>query len=242
VLSGQELARYDRQLTIPDWGEDGQRKLKDSKVVVVGVGGLGSAVLLYLAVAGVGTIRVVDSDVVALTNLNRQVLYTDADVGRKKVDSGVEKLGALNPYVKVEPMAEPITEENALDILSDYPIVDALDNLPGRYVINRVAVEKGLPLFHGAVHGFEGAATTLIPGTTPCLRCLYREVSRGSVPVAGVTAAVVGCVQATEFLKYVLGIGDMLVGRMLSYDGLAMRFTEFRLKRDPDCDVCGRAD
>ena len=240
MLSGQELARYDRQLAMPDWGEDGQRKLGDSKVVVVGAGGLGSAVLMYLAVAGVGTIRVVDGDVVDLTNLNRQALYTDADIGRKKVESAQEKLRALNPYVKVEPIPEPITDENALDILNDYSIVDALDNLPARYVINRVAVERGLPLFHGAVHGFEGVATTVIPGTTPCLRCLYKETSQESVPVVGVTAAVVGCVQATEFLKYVLGTGDMLLGRMLSYDGLAMRFTEFRLRRDPKCEVCGQ--
>ena len=238
MLTKEELVRYERQIIMPEWGEAGQEKLKKSKVLVAGAGGLGSAILTYLAVAGVGKIRIIDGDKVELGNLNRQMLHSDKDVGRAKVDSAKERLEALNPDIQIETICEVITEGNVFDLVADYPIVDAMDNLPTRHLLNSVAVRRCLPLFHGAVYGFEGRATTIIPGKTPCLRCLYQGVLPGKIPVVGVTPAVIGCVQATEVIKYILGIGEMLVGRLLVYDGLSMRFTELKLRKDPECEVC----
>ena len=174
MLSKRELARYERQTMMPEWGEVGQEKLKGSKILVAGAGGLGSAILTYLAIAGVGKIRIIDGDRVELTNLNRQMLHADKDIGREKVVSAKERLEALNPDIQIEAIGEAIIEENVFDLVADYPIVDAMDNLPTRYLLNRVAVERNLPLFHGAVYGFEGRATTIIPGKTPCRRCLYQ--------------------------------------------------------------------
>jgi adenylyltransferase/sulfurtransferase len=175
---------------------------------------------------------------VELSNLNRQVLHTDRDIGRDKVDSAKEKLELLNPDIKVEAIKELITENNVFDLVGDYPIVDAMDNLPTRLLLNRVAVKKNLPLFHGAVYGFDGRATTIIPGKTACLRCLYQGVISGKIPVVGVTPAVIGCIQATEVIKYILGIGELLADRLLIYDGLSMRFSEVKLKKDPNCPEC----
>lgn len=238
MLSEQELTRYDRQIMIPELGRAGQEKLKKAKVVVAGAGGLGSAVLTYLAVAGVGTIRIVDGDKVELSDLNRQTLHSDKDVGREKVDSAKGKLESLNVDIRVEAVGEVITEENVVALADDCPIVDALDNLPTRYLLNRAAVRRNLPLFHGAVYGFEGRATTIIPGKTPCLRCLYQGVLPGKIPVVGVAPAVIGCIQATEVIKYIVGIGDLLANRLLIYDGLSLRFSEVKLKRDPNCEEC----
>ena len=193
-----ELVRYERQIIIPGWGEEGQEKLKKAKVLVAGAGGLGSAILSYLAIAGVGSIRVIDGDTVELSNLNRQILHSEKDIGRKKVDSASDKLQSLNPHIEIEAIGEFITEDNVFEMVDDYPIVDALDNLPARYLLNRVAVKKNLPLFHGAVYGFEGRATTIIPGKTPCIKCLYKDVLPGKIPVVGVIPAVIGCIQATE--------------------------------------------
>src|SRR4030042_510286 len=205
MLSNRELARYERQMLIPDWGKSGQRKLKRARVIVAGAGGLGSAILTYLAVAGVGDIRIVDSDKVELGNLNRQVLHTDKDIGRYKVDSAKEKLESLNPDIKVEAIKAKITRNNIFKLVENYLIVDALDNLPARLVLNRAAINARLPLFHGAVYGFEGRATTIIPRKTSCLRCLYQDVLPGKIPVVGVAPAVVGCIQAAEAIKYILG-------------------------------------
>jgi len=238
MLSKRELARYQRQILIPEWTKVGQEKLKKAKVLVAGAGGLGSAILTYLAVAGVGRIKIIDGDKVELSNLNRQVLHTDRDIGRDKVDSAKEKLELLNPDIKVEAIKELITENNVFDLVGDYPIVDAMDNLPTRLLLNRVAVKKILPLFHGAVYGFEGRATTVIPGKTSCLKCLYQDVMPGKIPVVGVTPAVIGCIQATEVIKYFLGIGELLTDRLLIYDGLSMRFSEVKLKKDPKCSEC----
>ncbi len=241
MLTQREVARYERQMLIPDWGKSGQRKLKKAGVLVAGAGGLGSAILTYLAVAGVGDIRIVDSDKVEFGNLNRQVLHTDEDIGRYKVDSAKEKLESLNPDIKVEAIKAKITRNNIFKLVGNYLIVDALDNLPTRLVLNRAAIKARLPLFHGAVYGFEGRATTIIPGKTVCLRCLYQDVLPGKIPVVGVTAAVVGCIQAAEVIKYVLGMGDLLENRLLVYDGLSMKFSEVRLKKNPDCEDCGNA-
>jgi adenylyltransferase/sulfurtransferase len=240
MLSRRELARYERQILIPEWTKTGQEKLKKSKVLVAGAGGLGSAILTYLAVAGVGRIRIVDGDKVELSNLNRQVLHSDKDVGRDKVDSAKEKLEVLNPDISVETIKATITKGNVFELVEDYPIVDAMDNLPTRLLLNRAALRSHLPLFHGAVYGFEGRVTTIIPGKTSCLRCLYQGVLPGKVPVVGVTPAIIGCIQATEVIKYLLGIGELLTDRLLLYDGLTMRFSEVKLRRDPNCPECGK--
>ncbi|MEI9479500.1 MAG: HesA/MoeB/ThiF family protein, partial [Deltaproteobacteria bacterium] len=179
MLTPSERERYDRQIMIGEIGEEGQEKLKRSRVFIAGAGGLGSPIAIYLTAAGVGTIRMVDHDHVALSNLNRQVLHWEEDVGRKKVDSAREKLRNLNRAVEIEAIAETITEGNVSKLVSGCDvIVDAMDNLPTRYVLNRCAVETGLPFFHGAVNGFEGRVMTVIPGKTACLRCMYR----GPVP------------------------------------------------------------
>lgn len=240
MLSKRELVRYKRQILIPEWTKSGQGKLKKAKVVVAGAGGLGSAILTYLAVAGVGKIRIIDSDKVELSNLNRQVLHTDNEIGRYKVDSAKKRLELLNPDIDVQGVKAKITEDNVFDLVEDSLIVDALDNLPTRLLLNRAAIKKRLPLFHGAVYGFEGRATTIIPGKTSCLRCLYQEVLPGKIPVVGVTPAVIGCIQATEVIKYILGIGDLLADRLLVYDGLGAKFSEVKLKRDPNCSECKR--
>jgi len=241
MLTRSELARYDRQIMVRGFGVEGQEKLKQARIFIAGAGGLGSAAATYLTAAGVGMIRVVDHDMVELSNLNRQVLHWDEDIGKKKVDSATEKLKRLNQEVEVEAIAEMVTEANISQLVAGFDlIVDAVDNLPTRYLLNKVALEKNIPLFHGAVYGFEGRAMTIIPGETACLRCVYRGVVPGEkFPVIGVTPAVIGCIQATEVIKYIAGIGQLLTNRLLVYDGLNMKFTEFRLKKDQNCEHCG---
>jgi len=241
MLTRSELARYDRQIMVRGFGVEGQEKLKQARIFIAGAGGLGSAAATYLTAAGVGMIRVVDHDMVELSNLNRQVLHWDEDIGKKKVDSATEKLKRLNQEVEVEAIAEMVTEANISQLVAGFDlIVDAMDNLPTRYLLNKVALEKNIPLFHGAVYGFEGRAMTIIPGETACLRCVYRGAVPGEkFPVIGVTPAVIGCIQATEVIKYIAGIGQLLTNRLLVYDGLNMKFTEFRLKKDQNCEHCG---
>ena len=241
MLIRDELERYDRQIMIRGIGEEGQEKLKQARIFIAGAGGLGSPVSTYLVAAGVGMIRVVDHDSVELSNLNRQVLHWDEDIGRRKVDSATEKLKKLNQEAEIEAIGETITEANVSQLLTGFDlIVDALDNLPTRYLLNKVALEKSIPFFHGAVYGFEGRAMTIIPGETACLRCVYRGViPEEKFPVIGVTPAVIGCIQATEVIKYIVGIGQLLTNRLLIYDGLHMKFTEFRVKKDPNCEHCG---
>ena len=241
MLSSEELERYDRQIMIRGFGEDGQEKLKQAKVIIAGSGGLGSPAAIYLVAAGVGTIRLIDHDTVELSNLNRQVLHGDNDIGRNKVDSAVEKLGKLNKYVTIEPIAETINEENISRLVAGFDlIVDAMDNLPTRYILNRAAIENNIPFFHGAVYGLEGRVMTIIPGKTACLKCVYRGlIPQEKFPVIGVTPAIVACLQATEVVKYIVGIGKLLTSKLLVYDGLNMRFTELMVKRDPNCEHCG---
>jgi adenylyltransferase/sulfurtransferase len=226
---------------IEEIGPEGQEKLKRSKVIIAGAGGLGSPIAIYLTVAGIGTIRLIDHDHVALSNLNRQVLYGEEDIGKKKVDSAKTKLGKLNPSVEIEAMAETIREDNVSRLIEGWDvIVDAMDNLPTRYILNRCAVERKIPFFHGAVSGFEGRAMTIVPGETACLRCLYRgDVPQEKFPVVGVTPAVIGVIQATEVIKYLLGIGKLLTNRLLIYDGLNVTFSEFIINKNPECDHCG---
>ena len=241
MLSHEELERYSRQILINGFGEEGQARLKKAKVFIAGAGGLGSAAATYLAVAGGGTIRVVDHDRVELSNLNRQILHRDEDIGKNKVDSAAKRLKGLNTEVKIEAVAEKITEANISELVAGFDlIVDAMDNLPTRYLLNKTAIDKKIPFFHGAVNGFEGRAMTIIPGQTACLMCVYRgAVVEGSFPVVGVTPGVIGCIQATEVIKYLLGTGQLLGNQLLVYDGLNMKFTQFKVKRDPDCQHCG---
>jgi molybdopterin/thiamine biosynthesis adenylyltransferase len=241
MLCRDERERYDRQMLIKGFGEEGQARLKRAKVFIAGAGGLGSSSATYLAAAGVGVIRIVDHDEVELSNLNRQVLHWDEDIGRKKASSAVEKLKKLNPGLKIEAIEEKISEANIAQLVAGFDlIVDAMDNLPARYLLNKVAIEKNIPFFHGAVHGFEGRVMTIIPGKTACLRCVYRgAVVEGKFPVIGVTPGVIGCIQATEVIKYIVGIGQLLTDQLLVYDGLSMKFSTFRVKRDPNCQHCG---
>jgi len=242
MLTRDELERYARQIMIKGIGEEGQEKLKQARIFIAGAGGLGSPVSTYLVAAGVGVIRVVDHDSVELSNLNRQVLHWDEDIGKRKVDSATEKLKKLNQEAEIEAIGETITEANISQLVAGFDlIVDAMDNLPTRYLLNKVALEKNIPFFHGAVYGFQGRAMTIIPGATACLRCIYRGViPEERFPVIGVTPAVIGCVQATEVIKYIVGIGQLLTNRLLVYDGLHMKFTEFRVKKDPNCEHCGQ--
>lgn len=242
MLTERELQRYDRQMMIYNFGEEGQEKLKRAKVFIAGAGGLGSPAAIYLAVAGVGTIRIADHDKVELSNLNRQVLHQDENIGEEKAGSASDKLEKINPDVNIEAIAETITESNASQLVGDSDlIVDAMDNLPTRYLLNKTAIEKGIPFFHGAVYGFEGRAMTVIPGKSACLNCLYHgaAVPKVKFPVIGVTPAVIGCIQATEVIKYIVGQGELLTGRLLNYDALSMKFNEFKINRDPDCKHCG---
>jgi len=241
MLTAEELERYARQIIIGGFGEEGQEKLKKAKVFIAGAGGLGSPVSIYLVAAGVGTVRIVDHDEVELSNLNRQVLHWDEDIGKKKIDSASGKLKQLNQGIKIEAMEETITEANVLQLIADFDlIVDAMDNLATRYVLNKAALERNIPFFHGAVYGFEGRAMTIIPGQTACLMCVYRGHAPpgGKFPVIGVTPAVIGCIQATEVIKYIVGIGELLTDRLLVYDGLSLKFTEFKVKKDPNCEHC----
>jgi len=240
MLTPDERERYDRQIIIKGFGEEGQEKLKRAKALIAGGGGLGSSTATYLAAAGVGMIRLVDHDKVEPSNLNRQILLWDEDIGKRKVDSSIEKLKRLNPAVKLEAIPETITESNVSQLVAGFDlIVDAMDNLPTRFLLNKAAIDNNIPFFHGAVYGFEGRAMTIIPGKTACLRCVYRGlIPEEKFPVIGVTPAVIGCIQATEVIKYIVGLGKLLTNRLLVYDGLKMKFTELKVKKDPNCEHC----
>jgi molybdopterin/thiamine biosynthesis adenylyltransferase len=243
MLTVDELERYDRQIMLREIGKEGQEKLKRARVFIAGAGGLGSPAAIYLTAAGIGNMRIVDHDKVELSNLNRQVLHWDEDRGRSKADSAANKLTMLNPDVEIEAIQETITEANLAHLLAGFDlIVDAMDNLPTRYLLNKAALEHNIPFFHGAIYGFEGRVMTIIPHKTACLRCVYRGViPEEKFPVIGVTPAVIGSIQATEVIKYVLGIGELLTNKLLNYDALSMEFTQFTVKKDPHCEHCGHA-
>jgi len=245
-LSQDEISRYSRHLIIPEIGMEGQLKLRSGKVLVIGAGGLGSPLSLYLAAAGVGTIGLVDFDKVELTNLQRQILHSTDSLGRSKLDSARERLLALNPEVKIEAHDTRLTSENALDILRKYDIVvDGTDNFPTRYLVNDACVLLGKPNVYGSIFRFEGQASVFGIPEGPCYRCLYPEPPPpGLVPscaeggVLGVLPGIIGVVQATEAVKLLLGIGQPLVGRLLTYDSLAQEFRTLVVRRDPDCPAC----
>ena len=246
-LTKDEIARYARHLILPEVGEEGQRKLKAARVLCVGAGGLGSPLALYLAAAGVGTLGLVDFDVVDASNLQRQILHTTADVGRKKLDSAEEKLAALNPDVKVVKHDTMLTSANALEILKDYDVVaDGTDNFPTRYLVNDACVLLGKPYAYGSIFRFEGQASVFAAKDGPCYRCLYPEPPPpGMVPscaeggVLGILPGLVGVIQATETIKLILGKGSPLIGRLLVVDALNMHFRELKLRKNSACPVCG---
>jgi molybdopterin/thiamine biosynthesis adenylyltransferase len=241
MLTSQEKQRYNRQIMIQGIGEAGQEKLKSAKVVIAGGGGLGSPSAIYLAAAGVGILRIVDHDRVELSNLNRQILHWDKDVGREKVESAAEKLKQLNCNVTIDAIATTINESNVDSFVEGFDVIlDAMDNLPTRFLLNRAAVRHGIPFIHGAVYGLEGRAMTILPGKSACLRCLYRGAPPpGKFPVVGTTPAVIGAIQATEAIKLITGIGSPLANRLLVYDGLNMKFMELTVNRRENCEHCG---
>jgi molybdopterin/thiamine biosynthesis adenylyltransferase/rhodanese-related sulfurtransferase/molybdopterin converting factor small subunit len=247
TLTNEEILRYSRHLIIPEVGIDGQRKLKAAKVLLIGAGGLGAPLGLYLSAAGVGRIGLVDFDVVDFTNLQRQVIHSTADVGRNKIDSAAEKMKGINPNIAIVKHEVALTSENALDILKDYDIVvDGTDNFPTRYLVNDACVLLGKPNVYGSIFRFEGQATVFAYEGGPCYRCLYPEPPPpGLVPscaeggVLGILPGTIGLIQATETVKLILGIGEPLVGRLLLYDALGMRFRELKLRKNPECPICG---
>jgi molybdopterin/thiamine biosynthesis adenylyltransferase/rhodanese-related sulfurtransferase/molybdopterin converting factor small subunit len=247
ALSKQEVLRYSRHLIMPEVGMDGQLKLKQARVLLVGSGGLGAPLALYLAAAGVGRLGLVDFDAVDFTNLQRQVLFGTADVGRPKLEAARQRLADLNPNIQVDTYEARLTSENALEILRDYDIiVDGTDNFPTRYLVNDASVLLGKPNVYGSIFRFEGQATVFGYPGGPCYRCLYPEPPPpGLVPscaeggVLGVLPGIIGSLQAMETLKLILGKGEPLVGRLVLFDALQMRFRELRLRRNPECPVCG---
>lgn len=246
-LSNDEILRYSRHLIMPEVGMEGQLKLKNAKVLMVGAGGLGAPLGLYLAAAGVGRIGLVDFDVVDFTNLQRQVIHGTKDVGRKKLDSAAESMLDINPLIQIDRFNVALTSENAMEIFKDYDmVVDGTDNFPTRYLINDACVLSGKPNVYGSIFRFEGQATVFAYPGGPCYRCLYSEPPPpGLVPscaeggVLGILPGLIGLVQATEAVKLILGTGEPLVGRLMLYDALAMRFRELKLRRNPECPACG---
>ncbi len=247
TLTNDEVLRYSRHLIMPEVGMEGQLKLKAAKVLCIGAGGLGSPLALYLGAAGVGTLGVVDFDVVDYTNLQRQIIHSTADVGRKKLDSAAEKLKAINPYLDIRPFETRLDSSNALEILRQFDIVvDGTDNFPTRYLVNDACVLTGKPNVYGSIFRFEGQASVFATKEGPCYRCLYPEPPPpGLVPscaeggVLGILPGLVGVIQATEAIKLILGKGEPLIGRLLLVDALGMKFRELKLRKNPDCPVCG---
>ena len=247
ALTNDEIKRYSRHLIMPEVGVDGQRKLKAAKVLCIGAGGLGSPVAMYLAAAGVGTLGIVDFDVVDFSNLHRQILHGTPDVGRPKLLSAKDKLHAINPEIDIQTFETALSSQNAIKLFEPFDIiVDGTDNFPTRYLVNDACVLTGKPNAYGSIFRFEGQASVFATKDGPCYRCLYPEPPPpGLVPscaeggVLGVLPGMIGVIQATETVKLILGIGEPLIGRFLIYDALRMRFRELKLRKDPDCPVCG---
>ena len=247
TLTNDEILRYSRHLIMPEVGMEGQQRLKAARVLCIGAGGLGSPLALYLTAAGVGTLGVVDFDVVDYTNLQRQIIHSTADVGRKKLDSAAEKLKGINPFLHLRTFEIKLTSANALELFREFDIVaDGTDNFPTRYLVNDACVLTGKPNVYGSIFRFEGQASVFATEQGPCYRCLYPEPPPpGLVPscaeggVLGILPGLVGVLQATEVLKLILGIGDPLIGRLLLIDSLGMKFRELKLRKNPECPACG---
>jgi len=246
-LREDQIERYSRQIILPQVGGKGQEKLLNAKVLIIGAGGLGSPCAMYLASAGIGKIGIVDSDKVELNNLQRQILHSTKDLGRPKVESAKGKIKAINQDVEVMTYNLRLTSENILDIIKDYDIVvDGSDNFPTRYLVNDACILSKKPLSHGAIFRFDGQATTIIPGKSPCYRCLFPEPPPpGLVPscqeagILGAVAGVIGTIQANEVLKYILGIGDLLIGELLIFNALDSSFRKVLVPKNKGCPVCG---
>jgi adenylyltransferase/sulfurtransferase len=235
-----DLERYQRQMMLPGWGVDTQEKLRRSKVLIVGVGGLGCPAALNLALAGVEHIRICDDDNVELSNLNRQFLHTERSIGTNKANSARETLSSINSEVIVEPIVQGLDENNVDDIVGDADIIlDCLDNFPDRNTLNLSAIRKGIPMVHGAVWGVEGRVTFLHPPATPCLTCIFPKAGiEGELPILGAVSCTIGSLQALEAIKYLTDVGTLLSGRMLILDGSTMQCQELELAKDPDCPAC----
>jgi adenylyltransferase/sulfurtransferase len=246
-LREDQIERYSRQIILPNVGGKGQEKLLNAKVLIIGAGGLGSPCALYLASAGIGKIGIVDSDKVELNNLQRQILHSTKHVGRPKVSSAKERLNNINPDVEIITYKIRLTSENILDIIKDYDIVvDGSDNFPTRYLVNDACVLTGKPLSHGGIFRFDGQAITIFPHKSACYRCLFPEPPPpGLVPscqeagILGAVAGIIGTIQANEVLKYILGMGNLLAGKLLVFNALDSSFRQVKVPRDPKCPVCG---
>ncbi|MBT3880303.1 MAG: molybdopterin-synthase adenylyltransferase MoeB [Candidatus Scalindua sp.] len=246
-FTDEQINRYSRHIILPEVGGKGQKKLLDSKVFLVGAGGLGSPAAFYLAAAGIGKIGISDNDVVDFSNLQRQILHSTKDVGRPKVQSAKETLEDLNPDIEVIPYTERLNSENIIDIIKDYDVIlDGSDNFPTRYLVNDACVMLGKPLSHGSIFRFDGQATTILPGKGPCYRCLYETPpppdlvpSCQEAGVLGIIAGIIGVIQATEVIKLQLGKGNLLNGKLLIYDSLDMDFKKLKIQRNPACPMCG---
>lgn len=238
-LSDEERVRYDRQLMIDNFGEEGQKKLKDTTALIAGAGGLGSPVSIYLTVAGVGELKIVDNDEVELSNLNRQTLYREKDVGERKAIVAEKVLKNLNGDVEIESYDKKITEETIEELAKDCDlIVDCMDNYPTRYILNRASLEKEIPLFHAAVEGMNGQATTLIPNETPCLKCIVPNPPPSEkFPVLGATPGLLGTIQAHEVIKYIVGIGNLLKNELLIIKE-GTEFDKIEIRKNPECEEC----
>jgi sulfur-carrier protein adenylyltransferase/sulfurtransferase len=247
TLTNEEILRYSRHLIMPEVGMQGQLKLKAAKVLCIGAGGLGSPLALYLGAAGVGTLGIVDFDVVDYTNLQRQIIHSTGDVGRPKLDSAAEKLKAMNPFLNIRTFETRLSSENALELFKEFDVIaDGTDNFPTRYLVNDACVLTGKPNVYGSIFRFEGQASVFATEEGPCYRCLYPEPPPpGLVPscaeggVLGILPGLVGVIQATEVIKLILGTGDPLIGRLLLVDALGMKFRELKLRKNPDCPACG---
>ncbi|MCS7215638.1 MAG: HesA/MoeB/ThiF family protein [Thermodesulfovibrio sp.] len=235
-----DFLRYHRQMLIDGWGEEGQKKLKNSTVFIAGAGGLGSPVSIYLAVAGIGKIIICDFDNVEMTNLNRQILHSNTRIGINKALSAKITLNGINPNVEVVPITEKINEANAFEIVGDAQIIlDCMDNLETRYILNEVAIKKKIPLVFGAIYGIQGMLSFIQPPETPCLKCIFPEAPpKETFPVVGATPGVIGAIQALEAIKYIVGIGKLFKNKLLLWDGLSGDFKTFKTQKDPACSVC----
>lgn len=239
MITDKDLMRYDRQIRL--FGAEGQKKLKDAKIFIAGAGGLGSPISIYLAAAGIGRIVLVDKDLVELSNLNRQILYWEKDVGKSKALSAGEKLREMNSDIIIEAIPETLDEHNAQQLVGDADlIIDAMDNFDTRYLLNKIAISKSIPFIHGAIYGFHGQATTVLPGETACLRCIFSKAPPAATfPVIGVTPGVIGLIQANEAIKYLIGMGELLANKLLIWDGLKPSMETIDVKRDHACIDCG---
>jgi molybdopterin-synthase adenylyltransferase len=245
-LTQEEKLRYSRQIIIPEIGETGQKKIKEARIFVAGIGGLGSISSYYLTAAGVGHLKIIDKDKVDCSNLNRQIIHWSNNLGEWKSDSGVAKLRSLNPNCSIEAIHTEITEENCVDLIGDCSvIVDAMDNMKTRRILNAASIKNGIPYVYGGVHQLDGIASTFIPGKTPCLECVFpgdRPDSATPPGILGPVPGVIACIQAIEAIKIITGMDGLLTGRLLFFCGFDMTFREFKISRDPQCRICGGKD